>query len=418
MLTSSTEQFYVAELQVPTFFYQEGDVRESLPNPHAFEITKGYWSLRPHPEDTVSEEQAAFVLSISFACPTLKDAEEHALKVGRIFSLLTSGFTAHPAAPPELCRIAVVDVGERLISQTNYWYGQKLFMLSAFSQVTQHHFSQYIQQVSSMEEMDRYRLQSAVHWYVNSLSTVEPTESIVAAWTGLECIGKILSDKFHPSGIRAPCDVCGNNPSTTRDRNDRKIAGIEHVFCLLRYLYSQCNYASATEETIANDLVGDFDVHAAQSLRDDIVHGLQHVTFLEDRCKQVRRHLSHVLNASIQHAMDVLVPSGIVGDFDVHPEGRSSIKFETALHRRPYFGEWVEEFRVSYDSVDSPSYPGVARIKWAPDVNRELIESKCQEVFHRGTEIYEESNESLLTGIPTWDERPKEPSWESMQLSD
>ena len=418
MLTSSTEQFYVAELQIPTFFYQEGDIRESLPNPHAFEITKGYWSLRPLPENTVTGGQAAFVLTISFTCPTLKDAEERALKSGRIFSSLASGFTAHPVAPPELCRIAVVDVEEHLISQTNYWYGHKSFMLSAFSRVTQHNFSQYMQQVSSMEEMDRYRLQSAVHWYVNSLSAVEPTESIVAAWTGLECIGKMLSDKFHPSGIRAPCNVCGNNPSDTRGRNDRKIAGIEHVFGLLRLLYSQCSYASATEETIANDLVGDFDVHAAQSLRDDIVHGLQHVTLLEDRCKQVRRHLSHVLNASIQHAMDVLVPSGIVGDFDVHPEGRSSIKFETALHRRPHLGEWVEGFRVSYDSVDSPNYPVVARIEWVSDVNPRLVESKCQEVFHRGTDIYEESDESLLTGIPAWDERPNEPSWEMMQLSD
>ena len=171
----------MAELRIPTYFYQEDDVRGSLPNTQAFEITKGYWSMRPLPRDTVADGQAAFTLTISFTCPTLRDAEERALKAGRAFGSLASGFAAHPAAPPELVRISVVDVAERLIRQTNYWYGKKLLMLSGFNQVTQHRFQRYMQQVTSMEDMDRYRLQSAIHWYVNSLSAVEPTASIVAA---------------------------------------------------------------------------------------------------------------------------------------------------------------------------------------------------------------------------------------------
>ena len=415
MLTTSTEQLYVAELWIPTYFYQESDIRGPLRNTETFGIAKGYWRLRPLPENAIIDGQAAFVLTISYASSTLKDAEEHALWTSRTFSSLASSFAAHPVASPELRRIATVDRGGRLVSQTNYWYGQKLFMLSAFSQVTQYQFQQYIQQVSSMADMDRYRLQSAIHWYVSSLSTIEPTASIVAAWTGLECLGKVLNDKYHSSGTKAPCRVCGNSPGIKRNR---KIAGIEHIFCLLRQLHCQQGNGSGIEEIISSDFVDDFDVGDAKTLRNTIVHGLEHVTFLEERCKEVRRHLSHVLNASIQHAMAVLVPSGIAGDFDVHPEGRSSVKFETALRQRPYFGEWVEGFRVSYDSVDSPRYPGVARIEWVSDVNLRFVESKCQEVFHRGSEIYEESDESLLTGIPAWDERPSEPPWERMQLAD
>ena len=413
-MTSTSEQRYVAELRIPTYFYQEGDIRESLPNTQAFEITKGYWSMRPLPGDAVVDGQAAFTLTISFACPTLRDAEERALKAGKTFSSLVSGFAAHPAAHPELVRISVVDVAERLISQTNYWYGPKLLMLSGFSQVTQHRFQRYMQQVTSMEDMDRYRLQSAIHWYVNSLSSVEPTASIVSAWTGLEYIGKMLSDKFHLSGIRAPCDVCGNNPSTTRDRNDRKIAGIEHVFSWIRQLHHYEGDESRIEGIIASDLVEDFDVKTAESLRNDIVHGLKDVTFLEERCKEVRRHLSHVLNASIQNVMADLVPSGVLGDYEIRPEGRDSVKFEAALPRQPFYGGWVEGFRVSIERADSPQIPviGWAGTGWDPDVYPGPVESRCREVFDRGSDIYEEADESLLTGIPKWDDRPGEPPWE------
>ena len=398
----------MAELRIPTYFYQEDDIRGSLPNTQAFEITKGYWSMRPLPGDTVADGEAAFTLTISFTCPTLRDAEERALKAGRTFGSLASGFAAHPAAPPELVRISVVDVAERLIRQTNYWYGKKLLMLSGFNQVTQHRFQRYMQQVTSMEDMDRYRLQSAIHWYVNSLSAVEPTASIVAAWTGLECIGTMLNDKFHPSGTRAPCSVCGNNPST---RRNRKIAGVEHVFCWIRQLRHYEGDESRVEGIIAGDLVEDFDVKTAESLRNDIVHGLKDVTFLEERCKEVWRHLSHVLNASIQNVMADLVPSGVLGDYEIHPEGRASVKFEAALPRQPFYGGWVEGFRVSIERADSPQIPVIGWIKteWESDVYPGPVETTCRETFGRGSEIYEGLDASPLTGIRTWDERPDEP---------
>ena len=421
MLISPTEQLYVAELRIPTHYYQEADRKKRLPNPEAFGISKGYWSLRPLPNITDTDGQAIFALTISYTSQALKDAEDRALKAGRIFSSLASGFAAHPVASPKLCRIATVDSRERLISQTNYWYGYKMFRLSEFSQVTQHRFQHYIQEVSSMPDMDRHKLQSAIHWYGNSLTAAEPTVSVVAAWTGLECIGEILNSKYHPDGTRARCSTCGNNPSTKKGRN-KTLAGIEHVFCWVRESHRQKGDKNGVEGIIASDLVEDFDFENARSLRNAIVHGSGHVTLLEERCKEVRRHLSHVLNASIQNAMPDLAPSGITGDYDVHPEGRASLKFEAALPKCPYYGDWVEGFRASLveksrvpnELTPSTRHRVVAwtEIEWTSDVYVGPVASKCQEAFDRGSEIYGESDESLLTGIPTWDDRPYEPPWE------
>ena len=407
MLEAGETKTYVADVRIPTFFHQICEVRKRIPNPVSFQITKGYWKLRSLNGPSDESGFAEFVLTIAFVSEALKDAENHALQVGKDFSVLLSGFSGHPVEPPILHRIALVDSRECLLTQTNYWYAQKLSRQAEFNQTTQYRLQEYIGQVSSMEKHARYQLQSAIHWYVTALGADDPTISIVAAWTGLECIGKILDSKFHPNGNRARCEMCQNQAGKKRDR---KIAGIEHIFCWInRGILPE----TELEETVANDLVEHFDAEEARQLRNDIVHGLQTVNLLTQRCSEVRRHLYHVLNASIQNAMDELSPSGIAGHYEFHPEGRVSLKVSEELAKKPFFGQWIEGFRVCSEITEELPYVASIIPTWNPpsDVVR-LIEYKSQEEFARDAEIYQVSDQSVLDGIPNWHSRPDEPEWE------
>ena len=323
MQSSSDEKIYVAELRIPSFFYLVGEKRQSIPKPEVFEISKGYWILRSLNEQSDGSGCAEFVLIITFACETLKNAEDHALKVGKTFSALASSFSGYPVEPPKLFRIASVDSVGHLLAQTNYWYGQKLHMLTGFNQTVEYRFQRYIELVSSVGEETIHKLQSAIHWYGISMAADDPTISIVAAWTGLECIGKELDAKFHPNGTRVPCEICENEAGKKRDRT---IAGIKHVFCFLNRGLSSETIFNGSRELVANDLIENFGAEDAHKLRSAIVHGLQDVDVLVKRCSEVRRHMFHVLNASILITMDVLASSWITGHYEFHPNGRVSRK--------------------------------------------------------------------------------------------
>ena len=409
MQGSTEEKFYVATLKIPTFFYLTDEKRGSICRPEAFGISKGYWILHSLSEQPDENGCAEFVLVIDFPCGTLKSAEDHALKVGKTFGTLASCFSGYPVVPPELFRIASVDSAGRLLTQTNYWYGQKLHMLTGFDQTVEYRFQRYIEHVSSVSEETRHQLQSAIHWYGISMAADHPTVSIVAAWTGLECIGKELDIKFHPNGAKAPCEICQNNPGQKRDR---KIAGIKHVFCSVNREFSSGMELNGIRELVADDLIENFDAEDAAKLRNAIVHGLQDIDVLTERCTEVKRHLFHVLNASIQNIMEV--SSGITGHYEFHPNGRTSLKFSDGLSKSPYYGEWLEGF----SSISEPTKPGTSYVattgfEWSPPDNiAPFVETKSQEVFERDAKIYQTSDESVLGGLSTWHSRPDEPEWE------
>ena len=223
------EQVYVVELKAPSHFYVESEVRQVLRHPGGFEVRKGYWVARPPDEQSAIVGYTELALTILLVSGTLKDAEDHALKVGRMFSSLTSAFGGYPLDPPRLNRIAAVDVDERLLSQHSYYYDEHLHVsLSVpFDAIVQHRFQRYIEFFSLFDENTRFRLQSAMHWYGIAVGADDPTVSYVAAWTGLECIGLLMDSRFHTQGSRAPCPTCGNQVG---EKRDRKMAGIEHVF--------------------------------------------------------------------------------------------------------------------------------------------------------------------------------------------
>ena len=401
------EQVHVAALQVPSHFYVESEVRQKLPNPGGFEVSKGYWVAHPPNEQSALEGYAELDLTILFANKTLKDAEDHALKVGRTFSALTSAFGGYPLDPPRLNRIAVVDVAERLLSQYNYSYDDKLHesLGVPFDAIVQHRYQRYLDSFSSTDEGTRYRLQSAIHWYGIAVGAEDPTVSYVAAWTGLECIGLIMNDRFHTQGSRAPCPTCGNQAGKKRDR---KAAGIEHVF----------NYGTL-------EPMEGFSFEKAKRLRHDAVHGLRESESLLQDCSEYRRFLINLLNVSIVTALtppefneDQSIRSLMAGDYEFRPCSRSSIGFSGG-RLSPYLGEWVEG-NVDRNPQRGTSGQGkldlVMTIEsaWALDKSLlEFVEGYSDEEFKRlGQEEYPLPDREMPPIIP-WHDRPSSPAWKS-----
>ncbi len=406
-------QVYVAQLKVPSYFHIRKEVRKPLPNPAGFEVSKGYWVARPPHERSALPEYAELTLTILFASKELKDAEDHALKVGRMFSTPTSAFGGYPLAPPRLHRIASVDALERLRSQHNYYYDDQLHLSLGvtFDSIVEHRFQRYLQFFSSVDEDTKYRIQSAMHWHGVAVGSEDPTVSYVAAWTGLECIGLLMDRRFHEQGRKAPCSTCGNPAGKERGR---KMAGIEHVF-----------KSGAVEPKKR------FPHEQARKLRDDAVHGLRPIEPLFQDCSEFFRYLIDLLAASISTALtppecndNSAVRSLIAGDYEFRPASRMSIKFSEG-QMEPYLDDkWVVG-NLCRESKREPQGHGQSDVVmsgerlWQIDASqREYVESECYEEFTRVGQ-----GEYPLSGLPMpeiipWKDRPSEPAWKDVSDSD
>ncbi len=397
---------YVAELRLPTYFYSGSEERDKLPNPKEFGVSNGYWILRPLEEPSESDGFAEFVLVIEFPHKTLKDAENHALEVGRKFGSIASGYAGHPFESPKINRIALTDIAGNLMSQSNYWYGNKSHMLTKFDQLEKYRFQKYLGNISEIDGNTRYRILSAIHWYGISVSAIDPSASFTAAWTGLECIGTVLDSRFHPNGPKAPCGVCCNKVGKNRDR---KKAGIEHIFRII---------ANGTlPESVSNDLIKGFSACRAHKLRSDAVHGLEEdVETLAQQCSEYRRHLIHVLNAAILHTIDPSTSSWVTGHYEFHPSARFSLKSSQALSLEPYQGEWVGGIRFETE-FSKPVKDVLYGLEFILElrIQKELTESMSisKEQFERDSDIYNspDKEKTIVRGLYSWHDRPSEPPW-------
>ena len=90
MLNRGGEQIYVAELTVPTCFYPSKEKRYRLEDPVGFRVSKGYYAIRPPDEQSTLDGYAELVPVFEFVSHEIKEAEEHALKVGRMFGSVAS----------------------------------------------------------------------------------------------------------------------------------------------------------------------------------------------------------------------------------------------------------------------------------------------------------------------------------------
>ena len=418
MLTSSSEHIFVAELKIPSRFYPSGETRRTIPNPEGFEIGKGYYVVRARDKSSIASGYIDLVLVIEFISPGLIEAEEHALKVGRTFSSLVSAYGAYPIESPRLQRLASMDTTGNLRSEHSYWHRPDPYMLSAFDQTVDHQFQQYLQSISSIDDNARRQLQSAIHWYGISLSSDESTASYVAAWTGLECIGTTLDGMAHPNGPKAPCQTCDNRPG---DRRDRKLAGIDHMFSGLSKGPLSASLSDEIKERLSRELSSSFSPKEAHELRSSIVHGLDGLESLSQDSSDLRLHLIHVLNASIQTVMGMQIKSWLPGsDYGVHPDFRYSLRFKRGLKSSPYQGEWVSELhnKSGSSTEGQDKLPiGVQEFGLAVNSNaKEFIEFNSEEVYKRDDNVFRLPHDPDWQEYASWFDRPSEPEWKGFAL--
>ena len=417
MPNENREHIYVAELKVPTCFYPSNVTGRAIDNPAGFEISKGYYAIRPHDEGSVISGYPELLLAIEFISPGLKGAENHALKVGGEFSSMASAYGGYPLQSPYLHRIARIGVDGHLKSQHDYCYRGKPYALSEFDQTADHQFRQYLQSISSIDGTTRYRLHSAIHWYGISISSDDPPVSYVAAWTGLECIGIVIDSMAHPNGPRVHCQTCRNKAG---ERRDRKKAGITHILNRLTDGPWSESLSDEARELLAKDFKESFTSQEANDLRDSIVHGLDDIESLVHRSSRFGRRLVHALNASIERIMGQYVKSWIPGEFGFYPDGRYSLKFKEGLRMSPYHGEWPAEIRTKTEpgiSADERLYTGILEVKGAIHQQAAgFAELRSEELFKRDVDVRNLSEQADLLGLSTWHNRPSEPEW--MELGD
>lgn len=419
MLIKNGHTIYVAELRVPSYFYLKREIRDEIPNPSGFGIHKGYWRMRPQEEQSEVEGYVELALTIEFVAQTLREAENHSLRVGRALNSIVSAYGGYPLGGVRLNRVASMSVDGYLQSQHNYGYGYKSHNLSIFNQTIKQQFQQYLEDFSQTDGKTRYLLQSAIHWYGIAISADDPTVSIVAAWTGLESIGLALDDKVHPNGPKAPCETCNNKAGEDRDR---KIAGIEHAFRYLTKAFLLEPIPEEIKESIAGDIIDGFSAEEAEKLRNTVVHGLKGIEVLQQECSEVKRHLLHTLNASILGTMGPSTGAWVAGHYEVHPEVRSSLKFKKGTKRSPYLDDWVKGPEIKPESTDwSEESPIAATVEFqwsATEEDASLVKAKCEELFRRDADVFSFETKSIMPGLPTWQDRPEEPGWEEFTISE
>ena len=407
----------MAELRAPSYFFLRSEIRDVIPNPNGFGIQKGYWRMRPQDEQSDVEGFVELALTIELLAPSLREAEDHSLKVGREFNSIVSAYGGSPLGGVRLNRVASMSFDGYLNSQHNYWYGYKSHNLSIFNQTIKDQFQKYLEDFSQTDGETRDLLQSAIHWYGIAISADDPTVSLVAAWTGLESIGLAVDGRVHPNGPKATCETCNNKAGEGRGH---KIAGIEHAFLYLTKALLLESMPEEIKESIAGDLIDGFSAKEAAKLRNSVVHGVKEIEMLQQRCSEVRRHLLHVLNASILATMSPSTGAWLPGHYDFHPEGRISLKFKNGTRKSPFLGDWVEGFEIKPESVDRNSGTSVAAtigVEWSSnEETASLIEAKCEELFPRDADVYSFETQSFMAGIPTWHKRAAEPAWNEFTM--
>ena len=415
MTDGKKHQLYVAELKLPTCFYTNTEQRHEIPNPGGLEITKGYYIVRPPTEQSIKESHPEIVLVISFMNSNLKDAEDHAFKVGRLFSSLASAYGGYPFEEPYLHRVGIISADGRMKSQHNYLYGPKPYMLSAYDQTVGHQFQNYLNAVTSIDAKTKSQLRSAIHWYRMSISSDDPSVSYVAAWTGLESIGATIDKIAHTFGPKAQCQICGNVAGVKRDS---KKAGITHMFSQLTCGAYSGSLQDNSKAALDEELLRGFSVEQANDLRDAIVHGLGDIEQLIKECSRAKRHLMHVLNASIQSLLEPSVKSWMTGDFEFHPIERVSLKCTELVSKSPFYDEWfhVPTFQTN-SSVQEEGKLFTSKFAMEWELDKRLVESIGCEGFKRDTKIFSPEG-SEIRNFPKWRDRPLEPPWKGVSELD
>lgn len=321
---------YVARIRVRTASFLPPEERHELETPDYFNVTRGYWQADTTDDGFGTQRPDGVLLTTEFDAANHSAAEDAALEAGSSFAAFIAAHSGSPFQGPTLVSVAEVDRAGYLVEQRTYSY---LDQTRAWPrvQLDPAQLSMLIRRTSRLENAERSAVGLALRWYGISVGASDALDSLLAAWIGLEAIGKRLHNRFHPTGGKAPCPVC-RNPAGTEIHKDRKFAGLIHLFNLE-----------------APEMLAAFPFNDIKQTRDNVAHGLTPRSECWPVAEGVIDDLLLCLGVGIltaarpEGAAQGVMHSALPREFAVHPDSMAWIRLPGgSRHFQPYLGEWIE----------------------------------------------------------------------------
>ena len=412
------ESLYVAEVHIPTNTVSSSDTRIPLGDSKTLGIVRGYCRLKETDTgDSDTPLLANIAMMLEFLSPSLKKAENHAIKIGQDMSSAVASSWNTPFQEPRLYRIAHEDVTKKILSQHHYSYLPEPAVIDFGGTSLLHVLPAAINILESLDTQTGERVIAAQRWYGMALAADDPAISYLAAWMGLEYIGMLLNQLWHKNGVKLTCNVCQNPANIKRDRT---MAGIEHGFGLLAsgQLIDLNTMAQSARPQFNRDIKTGFTFKQAENIRNILVHGLEQHPEVRAEAPKFRRHLTHVLYGCIRHLVRVTDRAVLPAEHRVGPDLRYSIKSRRPQDADPYLDKWptVVELKIAADSDYAKS--GFTRTTEAKidAASQAKIGFECSEAFSRGIGAFDltdqESDPKPMTGLVAWEDRSVEPDWQ------
>ena len=400
---------YVVEFVVPAGFWGSPRIRQELPRPDYYGVTRGYWRMAYEDDDIGTKRPKGMLVTVEVLAASLTDAEDRALYAGERLSAIAALQAGSPPKPPELKRIGRIDAHGRLAEQHAYHYWGESGRVPRVG-INLLDFQRLLTRVPSIPVDLRGRLEVAIHWYGIAISALDPRDGYLGAWIGLEALGTALDSMWHTKS-----SVC---PSVQRsDDTQKRRAGLEH-----------------TIRHVAVEAFSGREIQDLANIRNEIGHGSTEHT--PDELRSIADELFPDLLISLGVGILTLIRRSVAGgetdlrwsgalpsDHEPHPDARFGVSFETPMgHHHPWEDRWAS---ISWEWTDrrsrlepSGEYIWGAGMKVEIEATAEGPEPQVtQEAVlfdRRGTGTNNPPSDLTPLPVVIWRERPLRASWRRM----
>lgn len=402
---------FVAEVLIPAALHagRGRTDRQRLDPPEKWGIQRGYWEPWYVADRTGVERPAGLVLTSQFLALDVTEAEDRSLALGHQLGHLTAYFVGAPPQRPRLKRIAEVTTDDTLLAQWDYFYDSES---PPSIRVQPRELNEFLRKLAETDKAKRATLELAMRWYALSTAGQSVLDQYLSIWIGLEAIGPILAEYYHPGSPKVHCAVCQNVPGKDRDRS-----------------------RSAVEHLIRQNAPEAFEEHTLQSLydlRSAIVHPPKPRADLEREVEPLVPALQLCLGAGILGARSGPIAEPLYGwkgalprDYEERPDARGEIVPSRALpDHKPFFGEWIDLTRdfedrdVGVNETGEYHRFGDVRIGIKATAPKGMSESEFARryvLFQRSGVTYELTDKNVEPVVPiapeAWRTRPEPPAW-------
>ncbi len=321
---------WVAEVFVPAFLYGPERPRYELPT-HPL-MQRGYFRTSFTRDRSGTQVAEGLNMVLEFKADHLEGAEDAALSVANELAELVALFAGSPLMPARIRRVARVGNKGGILEQHEYYYDAD-HEPPVQIEANFPYLEGLLTRVSTLTDNRRERVRLAVRWFGISVAASAAADAFLALWIGMEAIGPVVNDQFHPAGTTAPCEVCKNALGVKRNRT---FAGMEHAM-----------------KKISPELLDNRSFADLKDLRDDLAHGLSSISTALEEARRVVLEMQLVLATSCLTALNGppgLFRATLPRDYEERPDARASIFSDhELLDHHPYLGSWIVANRQPQD---------------------------------------------------------------------